>query len=82
MDEFEQEFERFVQKYAELLTGDSSTEVLRKVKLFSLYSHISKTMPDLAKHWMADNPDAKLQIKQIFDELQTLNREHKQKDQS
>lgn len=75
--DFELGFKEFIAKYAELLTGDSSPEVIEKVQIYALYSHIHKTMPALAKHWLADNPEAKAKIKQIFEEIQKLNQQIK-----
>lgn len=75
--DFENGFKQFVAKYAELLTGDSSSEVLEKVQIYALYSHIHKTMPALAKHWLSDNPEAKAKIKQVFEDIQKLNQEIK-----
>ncbi|WP_202079859.1 DUF2573 family protein [Caldalkalibacillus salinus] len=76
-DEFKDAFDAFVQKYAELLTGHHDEETIEKVKLFALYSHINKTMPALAKHWVSDNPAAKEEVKKIFADIQKMNQEHK-----
>lgn len=77
MEEFKKEFDQFFAKYAELLTGEASPEVLEKVYMYALYTHINQTMPALAKHWVSDNPEAKENMKKIFEDIRMLNQQHK-----
>jgi hypothetical protein len=73
--EFVQAFDQFIAKYTELLTGRVDDETIEKVKIFALYSHVNKTMPALAKHWISDNPEAKDVVRAIFEEIQRLNQQ-------
>lgn len=77
--EFYKEFERLVGKYAELLTGDKNEDVLRKVQVWSLFTHMNKTMPSLIQHWIKDNSEAGEQIKKIISEIKDLNKRHQEK---
>ncbi len=70
---FAEQFEALLEKYSELLVGDSSKEVTEKVKIWALYTHISKSMPALAKHWNGLYPDAKNEMKEIVAEIKKLN---------
>jgi len=65
---FVQQFEALLEKYSELLVGESTEEVKEKVKAWALYTHIAKSMPALAKHWNELYPDGKEEIKQIVGE--------------
>jgi hypothetical protein len=77
-NEFRKQFDGLLEKYTELLVGDDSEEVIEKVKIWALYSHISKSMPPLAKHWNATYPDAKTEIKDMISEIKQLNEKHRQ----
>jgi hypothetical protein len=60
MDEtFLGQFESLMDKYTELLLGQTNEELKEKVKVWALYSHVAKSMPALAKHWNALYPEAK-----------------------
>jgi hypothetical protein len=75
------EMEGLFEKFTELLVGEVSDEKLEMVKIWSLYSHIMKVMPTLIKHWASEeeNNEAKKKIRNIFEEIQRLNEENKQK---
>jgi hypothetical protein len=75
--EFLQQFDALLEKYSELLVGKSDDITKEKVKLYSLYSHIAKTMPALAKHWNGMYPEAKNQIVEIMNEVKVLNEQHR-----
>lgn len=75
--EFLQQFEALLEKYSELLVGDSTDLVKEKVKIYSLYSHIAKTMPALTKHWNGLYPDAKDQVVAIMNDVKTLNEQYR-----
>ncbi|WP_025026564.1 DUF2573 family protein [Caldalkalibacillus mannanilyticus] len=77
MHPFEKEFQHLFEKYTELLTGQSSSETIEKVKIWALYSHMNKTMPALLQHWHQDNPESRTKMKQLFEEVQHLNKSHK-----
>ncbi|WP_453994032.1 YusU family protein [Bacillus nitroreducens] len=68
-----------LEKYTELLLGETSPDLKEKVKLWSLYMHISKSMPPLAKHWNETYPEAKESLKEIISEIKMLNEEHRKK---
>jgi predicted RecB family nuclease len=75
--EFLQQFDALVEKYSELLVGNSEDPVKEKVKLYSLYTHIAKSMPALAKHWNGMYPEAKNQIIEIMNEVKVMNEQHR-----
>lgn len=75
--DFQQQFEALLEKYSELLTGSSNEEIKEKVKIYSLYTHIAKSMPALAKHWNGLYPEAKLDIMNVMNEMKTLNEQHR-----
>lgn len=70
---FQQAFDALVATYTERLTGDSSPEMIDKVKIMALYTYISKSMPPLVAHWNQVHPEAKEQLVQIFSEVKQLN---------
>jgi hypothetical protein len=70
---FDQEFEALVEKFAELLTGRSTPEMVEKVKKWAIYNHIHKSMPALASHWNQTHPEAKREIRLLFEEIRDLN---------
>ncbi|WP_281891129.1 DUF2573 family protein [Paenibacillus sp. YYML68] len=70
---FVTEFEALVEKFSELLTGDTSPEMLEKIKVWAIYSHIHKTMPALASHWNQSHPEGKAAIRVLFEEVRELN---------
>jgi hypothetical protein len=74
---FVQQFEALLEKYSELLVGESNEEVKEKVKAWALYTHIAKSMPALAKHWNELYPDGKEEIKQIVGEIKQMNEKHR-----
>ncbi|RSD28345.1 YusU family protein [Mesobacillus subterraneus] len=76
---FSEQIDGLLEKYTELLVGDGSAENKEKVKTWILYSHIAKSMPPLAKHWNAEYPDAKEQIKNVIAEVKELNEKNRQK---
>lgn len=75
--EFEMQFEALLEKYCELLVGDTSESVKEKVKIYSLYTHIAKSMPALAKHWNGTYPEAKQELMKLMNEIKTLNEQHR-----
>ncbi|MEH7418922.1 YusU family protein [Neobacillus drentensis] len=75
--EFTAQFEALLEKYSELLVGESSEGTKEKVKAWALYTHIAKSMPALAKHWNGLYPDAKEEMKLIINEIKQLNEQHR-----
>lgn len=70
---FDSEFEALVEKFAELLTGRTSPEAVEKVKKWAIYNHIHKTMPALSSHWNQSHPEAKQEIRKLFEEIKAWN---------
>lgn len=73
MANLEQSFTALLVKYAELLTGDTTPEMVEKIKITAIYNHISKTMPPLINHWNQTHPEAKEEIRKMFEEIKSLN---------
>lgn len=78
-DKFIQQFDALLEKYSELLVGESTPETKEKVKVWALYTHIAKSMPALAKHWNGLYPEAKEQMKEVINEIKQMNEEHRKK---
>ncbi|HJV18023.1 MAG TPA: DUF2573 family protein [Bacillales bacterium] len=76
---FAEQFDALMEKYAELLLGESSEEIKEKLKVWGIYSHIAKSMPALTKHWNGLYPEAKDEMKQIIEEIKLLNEQHRKK---
>ncbi|WP_144554688.1 DUF2573 family protein [Bacillus sp. X1(2014)] len=74
---FVKQFEALLEKYSELMVGESTEETKEKVKMWALYTHIAKSMPALAKHWNGLYPDAKEEMKQIINEIKVMNEQHR-----
>jgi hypothetical protein len=74
---FAQQFEALLEKYSELLVGESNEETKEKVRAWALYTHIAKSMPALAKHWNELYPEAKEEMKQIIGEIKQMNEQHR-----
>jgi hypothetical protein len=74
---FAEQFKALLEKYSELLVGESNEEKMEKVKAWALYTHIAKSMPALAKHWNELYPDAKEEMKTIINEIKELNEQHR-----
>jgi hypothetical protein len=79
---FVQQLEALLEKYSELLVGDSNKETKEKVKAWALYTHIAKSMPSLAKHWNELYPEAKDEMKVIINEIKQLNEQHRKSSQN
>ncbi|MGG1517386.1 DUF2573 family protein [Paenibacillus oryzisoli] len=71
--QFEEDFQNLVYKAAELITGDTSPEMLEKIKAWAFYNHVHKALPALASHWNQTHPEGKAGMRSIFEEVKTLN---------
>lgn len=71
-------FQALIEKYCELLLGESSPELIEKVKVMAIYNYINKSMPPLVSHWNQTHVDAKDEIKSIFEEIKRLNEQYRQ----
>jgi Protein of unknown function (DUF2573) len=74
---FQSEFDVLMEKASELLTGDSSEEMVNKIKIWSMYQHIHKIMPALTSHWNQTHPDSKSEMRKLFEEIRDLNQQLK-----
>jgi hypothetical protein len=75
--DFNEQLEALLEKYSELLVGDSSQDVKEKVKAWAMYSHIGKSMPALIQHWSALYPEARGEMKEIINEIKQMNEQHR-----
>lgn len=73
-----EQFDGLLEKYTELLLGEATEELKEKVRMWALYTQISKSMPPLAKHWNATYPDAKDSLKELISEIKQLNQQHRE----
>lgn len=77
--ELKDKLDGLLEKYTELLIGDSNEELKEKVQAWILYSYIAKSMAPLAKHWNETYPEAKEEMKGLVAEIKKLNEEHRSK---
>ncbi|MBY0124192.1 YusU family protein [Bacillus sp. S/N-304-OC-R1] len=75
--ELKDKLDGLLEKYTELLIGDSSSEMKEKVQAWVLYSFIAKSMPPLIKHWNDTYPDAKDDMKALIAQIKQMNDEHR-----
>lgn len=76
-EQFKGQFDGLLEKYIELLLGNSDEALKEKVEVWALYSHIAKSMPALAKHWNEMYPEAKSEMIKIIAEIKQLNEKHR-----
>ncbi|GGE80952.1 YusU family protein [Priestia taiwanensis] len=74
---FLDQMDGLLNKYTELLLGETNPELKQKVEKWALYSAIAKSMPALAKHWNEQYPDAKGEMMKIIAEIKQLNDAHR-----
>lgn len=77
-DQFTEQFDGLIEKYTELLTGESDPELQEKIRYWALYTYIAKSMPALAKHWNSTYPEAKQEMVMIIQEIKKRNDEYRQ----
>ncbi|MEC1259686.1 YusU family protein [Bacillus swezeyi] len=73
MQKLQQQLDGLVEKYTELLLGETNEELKEQVKMWIIYNHIAKSMPPLAKHWNGTYPDAKQDIKEVIQNIKKMN---------
>ncbi|MBD7939419.1 DUF2573 family protein [Cytobacillus sp. Sa5YUA1] len=71
--DMEQKIEALVEKYTELLVGESDETLQREVKSWIIYSFIAKQMPPLVKHWNQLYPDGKQEMMEMIKKIKELN---------
>ncbi|MCY7752750.1 YusU family protein [Bacillus haynesii] len=77
MEKLREQLDGLVEKYTELLLGETDEELKEQVKIWIIYSHIAKSMPPLAKHWNGAYPDAKQEIKEVISQIKERNEAHR-----
>ncbi|KAA6475240.1 YusU family protein [Bacillus swezeyi] len=73
MQKLQQQMDGLVEKYTELLLGETNEDLKEQVKMWIIYNHIAKSMPPLAKHWNGTYPDAKQDIKEVIQNIKKMN---------
>ncbi|MBU8656353.1 YusU family protein [Bacillus pumilus] len=76
-NELDEKLEGLLEKYTELLLGESTDALKQEVKQWIIYSHIAKSMPPLAKHFNETYPEAKEEIKEIIQRIKLMNEAHR-----
>ncbi|ADP33798.1 DUF2573 domain-containing protein [Bacillus atrophaeus] len=75
----QEQLDGLLEKYTELLLGETDAELKEDVKQWILYTHMAKSMPPLVRHWNESYPDAKQGIKEVIQHIKELNEEHRKK---
>lgn len=75
--ELDEKLEGLLEKYTELLLGESTDALKQDVKQWIIYSHIAKSMPPLAKHFNETYPEAKKEIKETIQRIKQMNEAHR-----
>ncbi|AKL77685.1 hypothetical protein ABH13_3110 [Bacillus velezensis] len=78
-EKLQQQLDGLLEKYTELLLGETNPDVKEEVRQWILYTHIAKSMPPLVKHWNQSYPDAKEGIKAAIQHIKQLNEAHRKK---
>ncbi|WP_144485108.1 YusU family protein [Bacillus pumilus] len=76
-NELDEKLEGLLEKYTELLLGNSTDALKQDVKQWIIYSHIAKSMPPLAKHFNETYPEAKEEIKETIQRIKKMNEAHR-----
>ncbi|MGG0859825.1 YusU family protein [Bacillus pumilus] len=76
-NELDEKLEGLLDKYTELLVGESTDALKQDVKQWVIYSHIAKSMPPLAKHFNETYPEAKEEIKETIQRIKQMNEAHR-----
>lgn len=76
-NERDEKLEGLLEKYTELLLGESTDALKQDVKQWVIYSHIAKSMPPLAKHFNETYPEAKEEIKETIQRIKQMNEAHR-----
>jgi len=75
------ELDQLLYKFTELLTGEATPERVEMVKIWCLYSHMSKAMPPLVQHWASEpeHAEARDQIRGMIEQIKQWNQAKNQK---
>lgn len=80
--QFQSELDALIDKFAELVTGDTSPEMIEKIKAWSIYNHIHRSMPALTSHWNQSHPEGKAAVRALFEEIRDLNVQLKERNKN
>lgn len=69
------EIEELVHKFTELLTGEATPERVEMVKLWCMYAHMTKAMPQLIQHWGSEpeHQEARNRMRAIIEQIKQWN---------
>jgi len=75
------ELEDLLYKFTELLTGEATPDRVEMVKVWCLYTQMSKVMPPLIQHWASqpEHAEARSQIREIIETIKQLHQAKNQK---
>ncbi|ASV68410.1 DUF2573 family protein [Cytobacillus sp. FSL W7-1323] len=76
--DLDQKIEAMVEKYTELLLGESDETLKGEVKSWIIYSFIAKQMPPLVKHWNQLYPEGKQEMMELITKIKDLNEKQRQ----
>ncbi|MFY4775584.1 DUF2573 family protein [Metabacillus sp. RGM 3146] len=77
-ERLKEQFDGLLEKYTELMLGETAPEYKEKIQMWALYTFISKSMPPLVKHWNSEYPEGKEKIMKIIKEIKKLNDLHRE----
>ncbi|WP_102273949.1 YusU family protein [Cytobacillus massiliigabonensis] len=78
-EELKAQVDGLLEKYTELLFGETSPELKEQVQGWVLYSHIAKSMPPLVQHWNSAYPDAKEDMRKMIADIKVRNEQYRNK---
>ena len=75
------ELEELLYKFTELLTGEATPERVEMVKVWCLYTQMTKVMPPLVQHWASEpeHAEAREQIRGMIEQIKQWNQTKNQK---
>ncbi len=74
------ELDGLLHTFTQLLTGEATPERIEMVKVWCLYSHISKVMPPMVQHWgsLQEHQEARAKIREITEQIKRWHQEKNQ----
>ncbi|MGN7401185.1 YusU family protein [Cytobacillus praedii] len=78
-NELKAQMDGLLEKYTELLFGETNSELKEQVQAWVLYSHIAKSIPPLIQHWNSTYPDAKEEMKHLITDIKDRNEQFRSK---
>lgn len=71
--ELDEQMDALLEKYTELLLGESDESLQKDVKSWIIYTFIAKQMPPLVKHWNQLYPEGKQEMMEMVKKIKALN---------